>query len=178
MTAHATFDESSSTAIPGANAPIVEHAAYYASHGWHVFPVPAGTKRSHKSAARSDGRKWGQTIDVAEIRRDFQTWPDANVGVVCGAVSDIFVVETDTAVGHGDGTDGAGELAKLEAQYGELPPTLEAISPSGSVHRYYAHPGFRIKNSASEIGPGIDVRGDGGMVVAPPSIKPGKGVYS
>jgi hypothetical protein len=163
---------------PAIDAPVVDHALYYAQRGWHVFPVRLGTKISHKSAARRDGRKWGQTVDIAEIRRDFQTWPDANVGIACGTASEMFVVETDTADGHGDGIDGAAELAKLEAVHGMLPATLEAISPSGSVHRYYAHPGYKIKNSASEIGPGIDVRGDGGMVVAPPSIKPGKGVYS
>jgi Bifunctional DNA primase/polymerase, N-terminal/AAA domain len=92
-------------------------------------------------------------------------------------MSGIFVIETDTADGHGEGTDGAAALARLEAEHGPLPPTLEAESPSGSIHRYYKYPGFKIKNSASLIGPGIDVRGDGGMVVAPPSIKPGKGVY-
>jgi hypothetical protein len=87
------------------------------------------------------------------------------------------VVETDTAEGHGEDVDGAAELAKLEARHGSLPATLEVISPSGSIHRYFNHPGFKIKNSASEIGSGIDVRGDGGMVVGPPSIKIGKGVY-
>jgi hypothetical protein len=101
-----------------------------------------------------------------------------NVGIVTGEASGVFVVETDTADGHGEGVDGAAELAKLEAKHGGLPATREAISPSGSVHRYFKHPGFKIKNSASLIGPGIDVRGDGGMVVGPPSVKLGKGVYS
>jgi hypothetical protein len=164
---------------PTSHDPIVEHAAHYAANnGWHVFPVPPGTKKSHKSALHSDGRPWGATIDAAEIRRDFQQWPDANVGIVTGAMSGIFVIETDTADGHGEGTDGAAALARLEAEHGPLPPTLEAESPSGSIHRYYNHPAFKIKNSASLIGPGIDIRGDGGMVVAPPSIKPGKGAYS
>ena len=157
--------------------PIVEHALHYARAGWSVFPLRLGEKISHKSAAHSDGRKWGQTTDVNEIRRDFKQWPNANVGIVTGAVSGIFVVETDTADGHAEGTDGAAELTKLEAEHGALPATREAESPSGSIHRYYNHPGFKIKTSASEIGPGIDVRGDGGMVVAPPSVKPGKGAY-
>jgi hypothetical protein len=65
----------------------------------------------------------------------------------------------------------------LEAKHGSLPATLEAESPSGSIHRYYKHPGFKIKNSGSGIAPGVDVRGDGGQVVAPPSVKPGKGAY-
>jgi hypothetical protein len=73
-----------------------DHGVNYASHGWHVFPVPLGTKMSHKSAEHSNGRPWGTTTDAAEIRRDFKRWPDANAGVVTGAVSGIFVVEADT----------------------------------------------------------------------------------
>jgi Bifunctional DNA primase/polymerase, N-terminal/Family of unknown function (DUF5906) len=155
---------------------IVDHALYYAQLGWPVFPGRIGKKESHKSAEYSGGRKWGQTTDAAEIRRDFKKWPDANVCIVTGAVSGIFVVEADTKEGHD--VDGIASLAALEAQHGELPPTLQAISPSGSVHYYFKHPGFKIINSASAIAPGIDVRGDGGMVVATPSVKPGKGVYS
>ena len=163
---------------PTPDEPIVEHAAFYASNnGWHVFPVPIGTKRSHKSAERSDGRPWGATIDADEIRRDFKQWPDANVGIVTGSISGIFVVETDTAEGHG--VDGIASLAALEAKHGPLPLTRQAVSPSGSVHYYFNHPGadFKIKNSTSKVALGVDVRGDGGMVVAVPSVKPGKGVY-
>src|SRR5579863_5513180 len=109
-------------------APLVEHAIGYASRGWHVFPLKLREKVSHKSAAHSDGRKWGQTIDLKEIRHDFRQWPDANIGIVTGEASGFFVVETDTAEGHGDGVDGAAELAKLEAKHGALPATREAIS--------------------------------------------------
>jgi hypothetical protein len=57
---------------PTSHDPIVEHAANYASNGWHVFPVPPGTKKSHKSAEHSEGRKWGQTVNIDEIRRDYK----------------------------------------------------------------------------------------------------------
>jgi hypothetical protein len=158
---------------------IVIAALDYAERGWPVITLNPLTKVSYKSAEHSDGRPWGQTTDEAEIRRDFNRRPDANVGVVCGAVSGVFVVETDTAEGHGDGVDGAASLVALQGAHTLLPPTLQAISPSGSVHYYFRHPGTgtNIKNSASKIATGIDVRGDGGMVVAPPSVKPGKGAY-
>jgi hypothetical protein len=164
---------------------IRDHGLRYASGGWHVFPVPVGTKMSHKSAEYSNGRPWGATTDADEIRRDFKQWPDANVGIVTGAVSGIFVIEADTKEGHD--VEGIASLVALEAEHGELPPTLQARSPSGSVHYYFRHPGpdFKVKNSASEIlfrdgsrVRGVDVRGDGGMVIATPSVKPGKGVYS
>lgn len=155
---------------------ILRHALYYAeTNGWHVFPSPPGTKKSHKSAEYSDGRPWGATRDLDEIRRDFEQWPDTNVGIVCGEISGIFVVEADTLAGHGK--DGFAALAGLEAKHGPLPATLQAESPSGSVHFYFRYPGFHVKTSASEIAPGIDVRGDGGMVIAPPSVKPGSGAY-
>jgi hypothetical protein len=157
---------------------IRDQALRYASNGWPIFPVPIGTKASHKSAEHSNGQPWGSTTDADEIRRNFKRWPNANVGVVTGEVSGIFVVETDTAEGHGEGVDGAAELAKLEAEHGALPPTREAISPSGSVHRYYRHPGPGIKVVSRKIVDGVDCKGDGGMVIAPPSVKPGKGVYS
>jgi hypothetical protein len=80
---------------------ILRHALYYAdTNSWHIFPAPPGTKKSHKKAEYSDGRPWGATRDLDEIRRDFERWPDANVGIVCGEISGIFVVEADTLVGH------------------------------------------------------------------------------
>ena len=147
-------------------------AQEYAAKNWHVFPVPPGQKKSHKSAEHSGGRAWGATTDAAEIARDWQRWPTANVGIVTGPKSGFFVVEADTSDGHG--VDGIGNLEGLIAEHGPIPATIEALSPSGSWHLYFKWPeGFDIRNSEGKIAPGIDVRGDGGMVVAVPSIKPG-----
>ena len=54
------------------------------------------------------------------------------------------------------------------------------VSPSGSEHRLFRHPGgnFRVEHSVSKLGEGIDVIGDGFMSVVPPSVRPGKGAYS
>jgi hypothetical protein len=151
-------------------------ALEYAALGWEVFPVPPGTKKSHKSEKHS-GAKWGKTTDPGEIRRDFRKWPNANVGIATGVASGFFVIECDTIEGHN--VDGLKSIQELEAKHGPLPETRMAISPSGSVHRYYRHPGCGIKiwNSASQFAPGVDIKGDGGMVIAPPSIKPGVGQY-
>ena len=151
-------------------------ALEYAARGWEVFPVPPGTKQSYKSKKVS-GTEWGKTTDPEEIGRDFRRWRDANVAIVTGAASGIFVIEADTIEGHG--VDGLASIRMLEIEHGPFPETRMAASPSGSVHRYYEHPGraIYVKNSTSELAPGVDVRGDGGMVVAPPSIKPGVGEY-
>src|SRR5258708_22942571 len=60
---------------------IRDQALRYASNGWPIFPVPIGTKASHKSAEHSNGQPWGSTTDADEIRRNFKRWPNANVGV-------------------------------------------------------------------------------------------------
>jgi hypothetical protein len=147
----------------------LEAALLYAAQGWKIFPVPPGTKQSYKSARHSNGRKWGMTNDPAEIRRDWERWPDAGVGLPTGAENGFWVMEADTHAGHA--VDGIGSLRALEAQHEPLPQTRMAQSPSGSLHHYFKHPGgeIKIKNSASELAPGVDVRGDGGMVVAPPT---------
>lgn len=147
----------------------------YAARGWDVFPAPPGEKKSCKSAEYSNGAKWGKTRDPEQIRRDFQRWPNANVGIPTGADAGFWVVELDTPKGHA--VDGIASLHMLEEKHGKLPPTLMAASPSGSLHHYFKWPdAVVIKNSASGIGPGIDVRGEGGMVIAPPSVR-GDGDY-
>lgn len=158
--------------LPKQKSPMVSAALSYAARGWHVFPVPPGTKKSYKSAEHSGGRKWGATTDADELRKDWTQHPDANVGIVTGPKSGFFVVEADTVEGHG--VDGLASLAALEAEHGPLPDTIEAESPSGSRHIYFRWPeGLNVKNSVSKVACGIDVRGDGGMVIAAPSVKPG-----
>lgn len=148
----------------------------YAARGWAIFPAPVGTKKSHKKAAFSNGERWGQTKRPGVIKRDFRRWPDANIGLPCGRRNGIWVLEADTPKGHD--VDGIKSLRALEAKHGRLPKTLMAQSPTGSLHYYFAYPvGLTISNSASKIAPGVDVRGEGGMVIAPPSIKPGVGRY-
>jgi putative DNA primase/helicase len=156
---------------------VLAAALAYAANGWAVFPAPPGAKRSYKCAARSAGIRWGATRTRETIRQDFRHWRAARIGIPTGIDNGIVVVETDTVAGHG--VDGAASLAALVSQHGPLPETLQAISPSGSGHRYFQHPGdgIKIKNSASELGNGIDVRGDGGMVIAPPSINPDGRAY-
>ena len=108
-------------------------ALAYAARGWCIFPAPRGTKKSHKAAEHSDGRRWGATDNPDEIRRDYAHWPQANVGIPTGAENGIWVLEADTKEG-GHEHDGIAALCALEAKYGALPATLQAQSPSGSLH--------------------------------------------
>ena len=152
---------------------MIDAALLYAKRGWMVFPAPVGTKKSHIKAAQSGGPRWGATLDPETLRRYWTQFPQANVAVVTGQVSGIFVIDVDTDAGHG--VDGFANLAALP---GPMPKTLTAQSPSGSRHFYFNWPTTGIiRNSAGKLGPGLDVRGEGGMVIAPPSVKPDGGVY-
>ena len=75
-------------------------AIQYAERGWHVFPVPPGTKKSYLSKKHSGGRNWGASADVPRIKRTFKKYPKANVGIVCGPESGFFVIEADTVEWH------------------------------------------------------------------------------
>lgn len=152
-------------------------AIAYAQRGWKVFPalIEDGKKKSCKAAKYSNGERWGATTDPKEIRRDFAKWQAELIGIPTGPEQGFFVVEADTPKGHD--VDGIATLRALETKHGELPQTLMAESPTGSLHYYFNWPSVgTIRNSTSMIGPGIDVRGQGGMVLGPPSIRPGVGV--
>ena len=152
----------------------LEAALSYVARGWEVFPVPPNSKKSYKSREYS-GDKWGKTRDAATVKEDWQRWPQAGIGLPTGHVSGFWVVEADTPQGHN--VDGIAAMAALEAEHGALPPTLQAISPSGSIHWYFGWPASftdEIRNSTSTVAPGLDVRGQGGMVVAPPTVRRGR----
>jgi hypothetical protein len=141
-----------------------------AAQGVHVFPAPPNTKKSYKSAAFNNDANWGMTNDPREVGRDFTRWCKAGVGLPTGKMNGIFVVEADR---KDVDVNGIANLDALREQYGEFPRTPTAISPSGSTHYYFRHPGGYtcIQNSRSKLTLGVDVRGDGGMVIAPPTLR-------
>lgn len=98
--------------------------------------------------------------------------PEANIGIRTGGASGVFVLDNDPRNG------GASTLASLESRHGPLPTTLRAITGSGGTHDYFAlRNGHRILSRPNAIGPGLDVKGDKGYVVAPPSIHPNGSGY-
>jgi RecA-family ATPase len=155
---------------------------YATERGWKVFParIKGKEKLSWLWAGHIPGaEKWGMTNDFEQLRTNFSdpTYrKNCLVGIPTGAVNEIIVLEIDTKAG-GHRHDGNAAFEALEAKHGKLPDTLMAVSPSGSIHRYFKHPGPNVKitTRAGHIGsietPGVDIRGDGGMVVAPPSVR-------
>ena len=166
----------------------LQRALYYARRGWRVFPlhVPDGNGCScHQgSACTSIGKHpldhpedlvngvLDATADEALIERWWERWPGANIGLATGAVSGIFVLDIDPR--H----DGDDQLLQLTKQHGKLPDTPQVLTGGGGVHYYFRHPGFPVTNRAGKNGlaPGVDVKGEGGYVVAPNSLHP-NGTY-
>ena len=133
----------------------------YLARGWSVVPVRPRSKipmivwhpyQQQRAAAR-DVEHW------------FARWPDANVGIVTGRISGLVVLDVDTR--HG----GEESLNALVRKHGPLPDTVEARSGGGGRHLYFGHPGGRVPNRV-EVFRGIDLRADGGVIVAPPSVHP------
>lgn len=92
--------------------------------------------------------------------------PNANIGIITGKLSGVFVLDID-------GLEGLANLRKLEEKYGVLPQSWEAISGGDGQHIYFKYPEHgNVKTSAGQIAPHIDVRGEGGFIICPPSIHP------
>lgn len=129
----------------------------YASHGWSVIPLQARDKRPAIKSWR-DYQK--ERADEKQIRKWWKQYPQANVGVITGSVSGIIVLDVD-------GEEGQASLKNLAKG---LLPTPVTNTGNGN-HYIFKHPGREIRNFASRE-PGLDLRGDGGYIVAPPSIHP------
>lgn len=130
-----------------------------------VFPVVPRQK------APALLKSW-QQITVAHAPTVLQWWTRhqrANIALLCGARSGVVVVDID-------GAEGESTLAELEREHGALPVTVTVLTGRGR-HLYFAHPGRDVPNSASRVGPKIDVKADGGYVLTPPSLHPSGAVY-
>jgi putative DNA primase/helicase len=112
---------------------------------------------------------WDATTDPATIAAWWRAEPNANIGIAAG-LSGLLVVDIDTK----DGKRGAQTLAALEGEHGRLPRTLTVRTWSGGLHYFFRMPSPSLRNTTGTdkagLGPDIDTRGDGGYVVAAPSV--------
>ena len=143
----------------------IDFAHAYAIRGWRVLPIKPGEKRPPMKAWQE-----AATTEPAMIDKWWtELYRGHGVGVATGPASGIFVLDVDIS------GDKAGDetLASLEAKYGELPATPTVTTASGGAHYYFAYPDdVEIRNDAGKrLGQGLDIRGDGGQVVAPPTMR-------
>ena len=141
---------------------MLQAALDHAERGLPVFPCASNkhplTERGFKDA----------TVDAEQIKAWWGQWPKAMIGMPTGHKSGVWVLDVDQ---HGE--DGEESLLRLRAGR-DMPDTMEAMTPSGGRHIYFQLPeGADIRNSAGKLGPGLDVRGEGGYVIVPPSAANG-----
>ena len=143
-------------------------ALNYASDGIAVFPVIANGKKP----CTPNGCKDAKT-DKRAINYWWDKWECSNIGIATGPTSRLVVIDLD--ISDEKGKDGYKELEKWQEVNGKFPQTARALSGSGGMH-YYFRTDEKYKNRAGIL-PGVDVRGEGGYIVAPPSIHPNGNAY-
>ena len=158
----------------------LEAALAYGAAGWAVLPVAGvspegecGCGRSCESPGKHPATRHGvhdATTDPVLIGEWWRRSPGANVGIATGAASGLIVVDVDLPKG------GRESLQALVAAGRQLAPTLTSHTGGRGLHLFYGRPeGAAIPNAVGRLPglpealPGIDLRGDGGYVVAPPS---------
>lgn len=132
-----------------------EKALEYAGKGWHIFPV--------EKAGKTPLVKWRDqsSADPEVVGQMWDVYPDANIGIDCGK-SGLVVLDIDDV----------NAVAELSEKFGFDPAADETAvvrTGRGGLHIYYRAGSESVRNSASKVADHVDVRGEGGYVVAPPS---------
>jgi putative DNA primase/helicase len=145
-----------------------------AALGLPVFPLHTVDRDGRCSCGRDCGRNTGKhprtrnglldaTLDAARIRSLWRTWPEANVAVATGAAAGIWVVDIDPDKG------GLESFEQLEVVNGDVSLTWCVETGGDGLHLWFACDEVVLRNSVGRIGAGLDVRGEGGYVIVPPS---------
>lgn len=155
---------------------MLQYALEYAGRGWPVFPLhtplPNGGCSCGKRACDKPGKhprtKRGRddaTIDAAIIGRWWSEWPDANIGIATG--NGLVVVDFD--IDHSKGKYGDETLALIQEEHEDLPETIMALTGGGGLHFFFRCTADDLTINQGVL-PGLDFRGNGGYVVAAPSL--------
>lgn len=156
---------------------MLDHALKYAERGWPVFTLQPRDKIPFKG---SRGFQDAATSEIL-VTRMWDDHPDANIGMATGKDAKLWILDVD-------GEKGSQSLTALETALGPLPETLEQQTGSGGRHLFFRwFPGREVRNKQSfrhdcmkldpKEGTGIDIRGEGGYIVLPPSRHPNGQVY-
>jgi hypothetical protein len=136
-------------------------ALAYAEAGLPVLPLAGKVPRTSNGLT-------GASTDAELVREWWTRWPGANVGIRTGPDSNLLVLDVDMP-------KGPASLKKLTDEHGALPETPQVVTGTGGRHHWFAYPENGARNSAGKLGDGLDTRGEGGYVVAPPSVHPETG---
>ena len=156
----------------------LEAAFSYLARGWSVFPAHHITTEGFCSCplgptcpkpAKHPRGLWGayetRLPTMQELRRWWGSHPTDNIAIICGKLSGLFVLD-------GDPRNGWEESLRDLRTIVTVPPTLTVATggADGGRHFYYAYPpDVTLRNEQRQL-PGMNTRGEGGYVIAPPSL--------
>jgi hypothetical protein len=157
--------------------PTLTYALKYAKNGFAVVPMHTvkngvcscskGTKCPNpgKHPSNVNGVK-GASTNPEQIREWWTAHPEANIGIACGTISNIFALDIDPRNG------GQKTLLRMTKKLGNLNSTVVSNTGGGGTHHVFKLPKFRIqKDSGGKIfGAGLDVISDGAIIIVPPSV--------
>ena len=133
-------------------------ALEYLGMGFSVIPLRPGAKLPRIPWEEFKTRR--ATVD--EVTRWFKG-TDNNIAIVTGAISGVAVVDCDS-------------VASMEYARSKFPSHQRTLTTKGE-HLWFKHPGIQVRNSVNLHGIKLDIRGDGGYVVAPGSRHPDGMIY-
>ena len=141
----------------------VDYAHKYASLGWYVFPC------NGKIPLTPNGFK-DAVVDIDKINEMWEAHPLANIGIATGAISRLVVLDVDKKNG------GFESMKDIISTYGALGDSVSVATANGGYHFYFEYRlGIRSRNNYA---PGVDIKSDGGYVIAPPSTLGDGKIYS
>ena len=163
-----------------ANAPLIDYVRHYRSLGWVPIPLHDMSNSECSCPKGSDCPSAGKhprvTQALAKTADEYiwtgwiSRWPTMNLAVLTGSEFGFFVVDIDPR--H----EGDINFKAFCKKHGVLPTTLEAASGGGGRHLFFkTDADAKIKSAANVLGQGVDIRGDGGIIVVEPSVT--KGAY-
>ncbi len=145
----------------------LKEAIEYGKYGWSVFPLLPRSKAPACKNGFHDAVK-----DEVSIKALWSIRTNLNIGIATGEPSGFWVLDIDPDKG------GETSLNALEEKYGSLPTTLVSKTGGGGQHYLFKIPkGIKIPCTINKLAPGIDTRGTGGYIAAPPSIHPNGSAY-
>lgn len=157
---------------------MLQEALDYLKQGWSVIPIHSikqgrctcGFSSCGKPGKHPRLKKWTEFQNrlptVKEVKTWFEQWPDSNIATITGKVSNLVVVDID-------------DIDVYKKIFNASPTGMFSTTGSGGKHLFYEYPDGvdKVPNSVSKLMPEVDVRGDGGYVVLPPSNHASGGFY-
>lgn len=143
-----------------------DNAHKYAALGWAVFPQAVGEK---VPAIKGGGGFKGATTDRATIARWAVDYAACNIGIATGKVSGIIAIDFDPRAGCME------TIARLRQEGKVFPETVTSVTPNAGRHQFYAYDPRVTVSGSNKLGPGIDVKTDGGCITVAPSVWSGNG---